>query len=337
MGISAKNGLLLYPILFLIGILSVPLGHLLIEPLSGILMGLQNILSDRGWGYFDLLAASQYFLPFLICSILLALVLYNKEPSLAFALKVFVISFAAISLIVIGWVSFIPLPPIPLLPILFLIIFIIGLIAFKERPLFGFAIRAFALSFSVLLIAIFVWYAMGMSMGSGGVFIYVQEMQIDQTQKIIMLTEEELKEYYLLEKSIEEYLTNKTRLWVQSDEYSEYEKSREFIEKKQREANFLFSIVDTEIENEINKIVAEEDVPEPVKIKLLNAFESRGFTIPENYTIFGGAGLLTIYGEGFFYKIITEAGKLNIYDGNSGDMVFKIGEKYYRFSFGHAD
>lgn len=335
MGISAKNGLLLYPILFLIGILSLPLGHLLIEPLSGILIDLQSILSDRGWGNFDLLAASQYFLPFLICSILLALVLYNKEPSLAFALKVFVISFAAISFIVIGWLSFIPIIPI-FLPILFLIIFIIGLIAFKERPLFGFAIRAFALSFSVLLIAIFVWYAIGMSMGGGGVFIDAREMQIDQT-KYIMLTEEELKEYYLLEKSIEEYLTNKTSLWVQSDEYSEYGKSREFIEKKQLEANFLFSIVDIELENEINKIGAEEDVPEPVKIKLLNAFESRGFKIPENYTIFGGAGLLIIYGEGFNYRIRDEDGKLNIYDGNDRDMVFKIGEKYYRFYFGHSD
>lgn len=165
---SAKKGKLFYLIFFSIGVLSLPVGLFLIGHLSGILNSLENTLCDLGWCGDELLWASQFLFPFLICSILLAVVLYFKERSFAFALKFFVISFAAISLLFFGGLSFLYLvqPPFTFLPyspfsyflLILLILFIVGLIAFKEHPLFGFAIRAFAISFAVLLLATSAWF-----------------------------------------------------------------------------------------------------------------------------------------------------------------------------------
>jgi len=97
----------LYLVLFLIGVLSLPLGLFSIAPLSGILTALQNTLCDAGWCGMDLLWASQFLFPFLICSILVSLVIYYfKERSFIFALKAVVISFAIISLLFFGGLSF---------------------------------------------------------------------------------------------------------------------------------------------------------------------------------------------------------------------------------------
>jgi len=98
----------------LIGILSLPLGILSIAPLSGILSGLQNSLCEAGWCGIDLFWASQFLLPFLMCSILVSLVMYHfKKSSIALALKVLVISFAIISSLFFGGISLSNLYQIP--------------------------------------------------------------------------------------------------------------------------------------------------------------------------------------------------------------------------------
>lgn len=324
----------MYLVFLLIGVLSFPISKYL-----------ENI--------FDL---PLFQFPFLVYSILFALGLYTfKDRTLIFALKAFAFSLTAsifisfIGFFLVGammgsflrslsglllggpvWFYESVIGPL----IFFLILFAVGIYIFKDRPLINFSIKAFAISYIPLFLITSSWYISAML--GGGLFISVQDVQIDQIEKHIELTEEELKEYYLLKKSIE-YQANNTILWLQSDEYSEYEGTRKFIEKKQLEANFLFSILDAELENEFKKLGADEEVPVPIKMKLKNAFESRGFTIPENYTIFGGAGDLTIFGEGFIYRIIVENGKLNIYDGKYRDTVFKIDGKYYKFYFGHGD
>lgn len=178
----------LYPIFFLIGILSLPVGLFLIGPLSGILTSLQNILCDLGWCGVDLLFASQFLFPFLMCSILLAVVLYFKEDSFVFALKIFVISFAAISLLFFGGLSFFnliqpPIHPFLIFLLILLILFIVGLVAFKEHPLFGFAIRAFAFSFAFVLLATSAWFY--------GMMYYSYAMQDASTSASIYITSAE--------------------------------------------------------------------------------------------------------------------------------------------------
>lgn len=325
----------MYLVFLLIGVLSFPITKYL-----------ENI--------FDL---PLFQFPFLVYSILFAIGLYTfKERTLIFALKAFAFSLTAsifisfigfflvgammgsflrslLGLLLGGPVWFYESIIGPM--IFFLILFMVVIYIFKDKPLINSSIKAFAISYIPLFLITSTWY-MSIMFG-GGVFIGVQEVQTDQIEKYIELTEEELREYYLLEKSIENYQANNINLWLQSDEYSEYERTRKFIEKKQREANFLFSIVDAELENEIKKIGSGEEVPVSVKIKLKNIFESRGFTISENHTLFGGAGELNIIGEEFSYRIITEGGKLNIYDGKYGDTIFKIEGTYYKFYFGHGD
>jgi hypothetical protein len=124
-----KDGKWLYLIFFLIGILSLPIGlYFPIIPLEGIF---------------------QLLFPFVICSILFAMVLYAfKERSFRFALKVFAISLVASILIFMGG-SFglgllIPLGLfLPLYPLVFLLILsAIGLFLFKDRPLAIFTVKA---------------------------------------------------------------------------------------------------------------------------------------------------------------------------------------------------
>jgi len=98
-----------------------------------------------------------FLLPLLICSILFAIALYKfKKQSFDFALMVFAISFATSSLIFytgffgggflgVGFPSLYPL-------LILLILSAIVWIAFKERPLVNFSLKAFVVSFGTIFI-----------------------------------------------------------------------------------------------------------------------------------------------------------------------------------------
>ncbi len=112
----------------------------------------------------------------------------------------------------------------------------------------------------------------------------------------------------------------------------------------------LFSIKDSEIEKELNNIT-KEDI---VSTKLKNVFVSNGFSLPEDARVFREYGEWIINGTG--YTILKEDGRLNVYTGDEkiyevqkedgklrvvyvgpeiSDVshIFKVREKYYRFSF----
>jgi len=125
------------------------------------------------------------------------------------------------------------------------------------------------------------------------------------------------------------------------------------------EKQYLFSIMDEEIEKDLNKIdIAMGGEIKEIRIpKLKNVFESKGFSLSENYRvwripekwnimdervnyeIWKKDGTLNVYKqEELTYEILKEEGGLNVYDGKySGDISFKIGEKYYRISLLMAD
>ena len=278
---SAIKGKLSYPIFVLIGLLSLPIGLVLIGPLAGIIIGIQNILCDFGWCGFDLLWACQFLFPFLICSILLALVLYYKEPSFAFASKVFVLSFAANTFLFFGGLSFfyliqLPIHPFLIVLLILMITFIVGLIFFKDRPLFGFALRAFSLSSSVVILAISVWFILSMSMSGGG-FISIDDIGVPgENVKYAQITEMELEEYPDLEKAINEYNINNSHYTEVN--YEEWGRTRDFIEKKGHESRFLFSIKDEGLEDELNMSI----IPEILR----NAFDSNGYKLSEYSSVY---------------------------------------------------
>jgi hypothetical protein len=98
-----------------------------------------------------------FFLPLLICSILFAIALYKfKKQSFDFALMAFVISFATSSLIFYtGFfgAGFLGEAFVSLYPLLILLILsAIAWIAFKERPLVNFSLKAFVVSFGTIFI-----------------------------------------------------------------------------------------------------------------------------------------------------------------------------------------
>lgn len=341
----------LYLILFLIGILSLPLGIFSIAPLSGILTVLQNTLCDVGWCGIDLLWASQFLFPFLMCSILVSLVMYYfKERSFALALKVLVISFAIISLLFFGGLSFLNFIQLPIHPffiflLILLIIFLIGLIAFKEHPLIGFAIRAFALSFAVALLTIGAWVAI-----VGAPTYYINVYRFDTVEEILainpqlnkiestVITVEELENYPVLKKAINEYDLTKNEYnssWSKV-EHDEWERTKDFIEQKSREPWYLFSIEDKELKEELDKMKIYTDSSIPTKLK--KAFENNGISLSEDDRIFKLSENM-VRTHGFMaYEIRNEEGKINVYHNRDDyGTAFKFGEKYYRIMLAHED
>jgi hypothetical protein len=412
---TEKENWWMYIILIFIGILSLPLGILSIAFLSGILIGLQNILCEFGWCGIDLFWASQFILPFLMCSILVSLVMYHfKKSSIALALKVLVISFAIICslfFVVLSFSNFsqLPIHPFFILLLILLITVLAGFITFKERPIIGFAIRAFSISFVVVILAIIAWFFL--SMGQSGMFMIIEEVNIaaGENVRFVEITQEELDKYPPLKKAMNAYAeSNSSEFKV---DFEEQRNVSDFINKKRSrflfsisdmrseeylnndvisqelinifilnnfslsgnstinhvsetrwylfEKQYLFSITDEELDKDLNNIDIRMDgeIKEIRIPKLKNIFEYNGFLLSENYVvwrmpekwnvinerenyeIWKKDGNLNVYKqEELIYEILKEDGALYVYDRKySGDIFFKIGEKYYRISLLMAD
>lgn len=123
------------------------------------------------------------------------------------------------------------------------------------------------------------------------------------------------------------------------------------------EKKYLFSITDAALEQDLYKIDITMGEIKEVRIpELKNIFESNGFSLSENYgvwripekwnimdemgnyEIWEKDGTLKVYTqEELTYEILKEDGALNVYDDYPGDILFKIGEKYYRISYFYED
>lgn len=131
------------------------------------------------------------------------------------------------------------------------------------------------------------------------------------------------------------------------------------------EKQYLFSITDAEVEEELNRIgittegkgYTPESKEDLVPIKVKNSFISEGFHLPDDtrllredtdawYVFFGGSsyrilrekGKLNVYTtERNAYEIWKEEGKLKVYETEWSAPLFKVQGKYYRIGFGHAD
>jgi len=121
----------------------------------------------------------------------------------------------------------------------------------------------------------------------------------------------------------------------------------------------MFSITDEELNKDLNMInITRDGKIKDIRIpKLRTIFESNGFLLSENYAvwrmpekwnvinerenyeIWQKDGDLSVYKqEELAYEISKDGGALNVYDRKySGDIFFKIGEKYYRISLLMAD
>ncbi|HWR26683.1 MAG TPA: hypothetical protein VN316_02285 [candidate division Zixibacteria bacterium] len=289
----------LYLILFIIGVLSLPLGLFSIVPLSGILTVLQNTLCGVGWCGIDLLWAAQFLFPFLICSILVSLVIYYfKERSFALALKVLVISFAIISLLFFGGLYFLNFIQLPI-----------------GAPTYYINIHRFDT---------------------------VEEIsetnpQLNRIESEV-ITAEELENYPVLKKAINEYDLTKNEYnssWSKV-EHDEWIRTKDFIEQKGRKPWYLFSIEDKELKEELDKMKIYTDSSIPAKLR--KTFENNGISLSEDDRIFKlSENMVRTHGE-MAYEIRNEEGKINVYH-NRGDYgtAFKFGEKYYRIMFTHGD
>ncbi len=393
-----------YPIFFLIGILSFPLSIFF-----GAILASANILILEG--------LFQLLFPLVICSILFAILLYTfKERSIRFASQVFVISLVTSILIFMGG-SFglgllIPIGLfLPLFPLVFLLILsVIGLFVFKDRPFVSFTVKAFTISFFTLFLIVGGWFMLGAYEHEYGTAISIKKFDAPQGE-YAEVTAEELKGYPALEKALSgegctKYESNEDSWYCKVDP-KEWRPMLEFFEKKRHESGYLFSIMGVELDAELNKRGA---VPAKLKdifeskgfplsenalihlvgvrwdiierqylfsimdaelerelnkievskeagiLKLRSAFESKGISLSEyhrvlrmtenwividegglSYEIWNEGGKLNVYTqETRPYEIWKEEGRLNVYDRRSptvNDPLFKINEKYYKIGF----
>ena len=271
-------------------------------------------------------------------------------------------------------------------------------------------VKVSGVSFLVLVLVSVAWFSL--SMGEGGMFMVIEEVNIPAGEKVryVEITQEELEKYSPLKKAMNAYTeSNNSEFKVDVEDQG---KVSDFFNKKRYAARFLFSIsdgkteeylnkgvvsqelnnlfisnnislsgnatinpvsetrwnifekeylfsiTDAALENDLNKIdttmggeIQEVSVP-----KFKNIFASHGFSLSENYRvwripekwnimdervnyeIWNQDGKLNVYTqEELIYEILKENGALNVYDEYPGDIFFKIGEKYYRISYFFAD
>ncbi len=318
---------------FLIGILSFPLSLFL-----GVILASANILILEG--------LFQLLFPFVICSILFAMLLYAfKERSIRFALQVFVISLVtSISIFMGGSFGLGLLIPIglflPLYPLVFLLILsAIGLFVFKDRPFVSFAVKAFTISFFTVFLIVGGWFMLGAYEHEYGKAISIKKFDAPQGD-YAELTADELKGYPTLEKALSGEGCTKFNeySWYCKVDPDEWSRTLDFVNKKQCDMlggtvipfnlcrKYLFTL-DGRLENDLNKGIVSEE--------LRDVFESKGISL-------SGDAFIRESGERFWvvepqnYPVWKDEGRLNVYDPGSVTLsvpLFKINEKYYEIGF----
>lgn len=339
----------LYPVLFFTGALSLLVGLHPVTLFSKNLDNMEDILCSAGWCYLS--DKSQFLIPFLICSFFLSLALFcYKKSSIAFASKVFIVSFAGISLLFYVNLEFLNFHEMPVLPFLIylltpLILFITGRTAFKERPLIRFTLKAFSVFFSIIFLITALYFIMDPSPD-----YYLDIQQFSKVEEIIIeksshkevrfsvITAEELENYPTLKNVINSDDLNKYKFgsaWLRV-KHSEWERTRDFIEKKELEPWYLFGVEDEELKDELEMIKINTNSSIPMKLR--KAFEKNGISLREDDVI------LKLYDNMFrtngsaAYEIMNDKAKLNVYPVRSEyEKAIKYGDRYYIIMFAPWD
>lgn len=144
------------------------------------------------------------------------------------------------------------------------------------------------------------------------------------------ITEEELKEYPVLEKAISGEGCSKSNenSWRCKINSGELSRIMDFTNKKRHK--YLFSM-DERLEKDLNEGIITEE--------LKNEFESKGFPLSNIARQARQLSGINHLGDGYWeigdqmYKIWKEDGKLNTYDSVAYYHFFKVGEKYYKIDY----
>ena len=190
---TEKDNRGIYLLFFAIGLLSLPISLFL----GGVLAS-ANLINLEG--------AYQLLFALLTCSILFAIGLYVlKERSFSFALKAFAIAIgASISIFYGGLFSglLVGAGGLLLVPVLLLlIIFVIGSVAFKERPLVGFTLRAFAVSFVALFLIFSVFLMWGAYQHEHAKAIDLDELNYTPSE-YVEISDAELEDFPALKEAV---------------------------------------------------------------------------------------------------------------------------------------
>jgi len=136
-------------------------------------------------------------------------------------------------------------------------------------------VKVLVVSFLALVLVIAAWFFL--SMGEGGMFMVIQEVNIPAGQKVrfVEITQQELENIPPLKKAMNAYTeSNSSEFKVEVEDQG---KVNDFFNKKRYAARFLFSISDVKTEESLNKGVVSQE--------LNNLFISNNLSLPGNATI----------------------------------------------------
>ncbi|MFZ3060379.1 MAG: hypothetical protein WA102_11675 [Candidatus Methanoperedens sp.] len=136
-------------------------------------------------------------------------------------------------------------------------------------------VKVLVASFLVLVLVIVAWFSL--SMGEGGMFMVIEEVNIPADEKVRFaeITQEELEKLLPLKTAMDAYAeSNSSEFKVDIEDQG---KVSDFFNKKRYAARFLFSISDGKSEEYLNKGVVSQE--------LNNLFISNNFSLSGNATI----------------------------------------------------
>ena len=249
--------------------------------------------------------------------------------SITYALKIFITSLIITSTLYAGIGIILSLSP----ELLLVILIAIGLIVSKKHAALNDTLKAFAVSFTtnILVFGVLISFILIIQYSGGEAYIHIDEIEDIGNGTYFEITDDELKEYPELIRSISGEGCTKSDYGGIYCELSsdEFERLHDFFDMKH--AEYLFSI-DMEFENNLNDNIIDAE--------LMNTFESNGFPLSEKYSIITRERN-SLYDSWWINKeanspeyIIWEINdELKVYKSGYIEYQFtKIGEHYYEIN-----
>ncbi len=254
---------------------------------------------------------------------------YLINRSITYALKIFITSLIITSTIYTSIGIILSLS----LKLMLVILIAIGLILSKKQSALNDTLKAFAVSFTtnILVFGVLISLILIIQYNGGEAYIHIDEIEDIGNGTYFEITDDELKEYPELIRSISGEGCTKSDYGGWYCELSSDEDDRLYDFFNMKHAEYLFSI-DMKFENNLNDNIIDAE--------LMNTFESNGFPLSENYSIITRERN-SLYDSWWINKeanspeyIIWEINdELKVYKSGYIEYQFtKIGEHYYEIN-----
>jgi len=253
---------------------------------------------------------------------------YLMNRSITYALKIFITSLIITSTIYTSIGIILSLSP----ELMLVILIAIGLILSKKQSALNDTLKAFVVSFTtnILVFGVLISLILIIQYNGGEAYIHIDEIEDIGNGTYYEITDDELKEYPELIRSISGEGCTKSDYGGWYCELTSEEASRLYYFFDMKHSEYLFSI-DMKFENNLHDNIIDAE--------LMNTFESNGYPLSEKYSIIKQRN--SLYDSWWVnkkanspeYSIREINDELKVYKSGYIEYQFtKIGEHYYEIN-----